>query len=56
MLDKKLASQRTVGRLQLEYDEMVVDRKENDKQIEEDANQVETHDSQLLKTQIHISS
>ena len=48
MLDKKLASRRTIERLQLEYDEMVVDRKENDKQIEEDANQVETRDSETL--------
>lgn len=31
MLDKELASQRTIERLQLEYDKMVVDRKENDK-------------------------
>jgi len=39
-----LASQRTIERFQLEYDEMVVERRENDKQIEEmrdEGNQVE---------------
>jgi kinetochore protein Nuf2 len=33
--DKKLASQRTIERLQREYDEMVVERRDNDKQVEE---------------------
>jgi len=50
--DKKLASQRTIERLQLEYDEMVVERRENDKQIEEmrdDANQVEAKINEHLK-------
>jgi kinetochore protein Nuf2 len=42
--DKKLSSQKTIERLQQEYDEMAVERRENDKQIEEvrdQANQVE---------------
>ena len=42
--DKKLASQKTIERLQHEYDNMVVERRENDKQIEEvrqEANEVE---------------
>lgn len=42
--DKKSASQKTIERLQHEYDNMVVERRENDKQIEEvrqDANEVE---------------
>jgi len=50
--DKKLASQRTIERLQLEYDEMVVERRENDKQIEEvrdEANQVEAKINEHLK-------
>lgn len=33
--DKKLANQRTIERLQREYDEMVVERRDNDKQLEE---------------------
>ncbi|KAF8892658.1 Nuf2 family-domain-containing protein [Infundibulicybe gibba] len=42
--DKKQASQRTIDRLQREYDEMAVERRDNDKQVEElreEANQVE---------------
>lgn len=42
--DKKHASQRTIERLQREYDEMVLERKDNDKQVEElraEANAVE---------------
>lgn len=42
--DKKQASQRTIERLQREYDEMVLERKDNDKQVEElraEANAVE---------------
>ena len=42
--DRKLSSQKTIERLQREYDEMVVERRENDKQIEEvreEANQLE---------------
>lgn len=33
--DKKMASQRTLERLQREYDEMVMERRDNDKQVEE---------------------
>lgn len=33
--DKKIASQRTIDRLQREYDEMAVERRDNDKQVEE---------------------
>jgi len=33
--DKKLANQRTNERLQREYDEMVIERRDNDKQLEE---------------------
>ena len=33
--DKKLANQRTIERLQREYDEMVIERRDNDKQLEE---------------------
>jgi kinetochore protein Nuf2 len=43
--DKKFASQRTIDRLQREYDEMAIERRDNDKQVEElrgDANAVET--------------
>jgi kinetochore protein Nuf2 len=42
--DKKLANQKRIEKLQLEYADMVVDRRENDKQIEEvrqEANEVE---------------
>lgn len=42
--DKKLASQRTIERLQKEYDEMVLERQDNDRQVEElrrEANDVE---------------
>ena len=42
--EKKLSSQKTIERLQQEYDNMVVERRENDKQIEEvrqEANEVE---------------
>jgi kinetochore protein Nuf2 len=42
--DKRVASQKTIERLQQEYDNMVVERRENDKQIEEvrqEANEVE---------------
>ncbi|KAJ7582459.1 hypothetical protein C8J56DRAFT_1167567 [Mycena floridula] len=33
--DKKLASQKTIDRLQKEYDEMVVERRDNDQQVDE---------------------
>lgn len=42
--DKKSLSQKTIERLQQEYDNMVVERRENDRQIEEvrqEANDVE---------------
>ena len=42
--DKKIASQRTIERLQREYDEMVLERQDNDRQVEElrrEANDVE---------------
>jgi kinetochore protein Nuf2 len=42
--DKKVASQRTIERLQREYDEMVLERQDNDRQVEElrrEANDVE---------------
>lgn len=43
--DKKTAGQRTIERLQREYDEMAVERRDNDKQVEElrlEADGVET--------------
>lgn len=33
--DKRLASQQTIERLQREYEEMAVERRDNDKQVEE---------------------
>lgn len=33
--DKKLTSQKTIDRLQREYDEMALERRDNDKQMEE---------------------
>jgi hypothetical protein len=45
-----MASQRTIDRLQREYDEMAVERRDNDKQVEElraEADDVETKVSQL---------
>ncbi|KAF9001985.1 Nuf2 family-domain-containing protein [Cyathus striatus] len=50
--DKKLGSQRTIERLQREYDEMVVERRDNDRQVEElraEANAVEAKMSEHLK-------
>lgn len=49
--DKKTASQKTIERLQQEYDNMVVERRENDKQIEDvrqEANDVERKVQKLL--------
>jgi predicted RNase H-like nuclease (RuvC/YqgF family) len=43
--DRKVASQKTIDRLQREYDEMAIERRENDKQVEElrgEANELET--------------
>ena len=45
MEDKKQASQNTLERLQKEYEDMVEQRRENDKQIEEvrdEVNRIET--------------
>lgn len=50
--DKKLANQRTIDRLQREYDEMALERRDNDRQVEElrtDANQIETKMAEHLK-------
>ncbi|KAF9532402.1 Nuf2 family-domain-containing protein [Crepidotus variabilis] len=50
--DRKQASQKTIERLQYEYDNMVVERKENDKQIEEvreEANEAEAKMQEHLK-------
>ncbi|KAF9456033.1 Nuf2 family-domain-containing protein [Collybia nuda] len=50
--DKKIASQRTIDRLQREYDEMSIERRDNDKQVEElrgDANAVEAKIAEHLK-------
>ena len=35
MEDKRLASQQTIERLQREYEEMAVERRDNDRQVEE---------------------
>ncbi|RXW17416.1 hypothetical protein EST38_g8443 [Candolleomyces aberdarensis] len=50
--DKKHASHRTIERLQREYDEMVLERKDNDKQVEElrgEANAVEEKMAEHLR-------
>ncbi|GLB35199.1 putative nuf2 family protein [Lyophyllum shimeji] len=50
--EKKLASQRTIERLQREYDEMAIERRDNDKQVEElraEANEVEKKMAEHLK-------
>jgi kinetochore protein Nuf2 len=42
--EKRSASQQTIERLQIEYEEMVVQRRENEKQVEEinsEANEIE---------------
>ena len=49
--DKKIASQRTIERLQREYDEMVSERRDNEKQVEElrgEADEIETKVGALL--------
>lgn len=33
--DKRIASQQTIERLQREYEEMAIDRRDNDRQVEE---------------------
>ncbi|KAG6841203.1 hypothetical protein C0991_000865 [Blastosporella zonata] len=50
--EKKLASQRTIDRLQNEYDQMAVERRDNDKQVEElraEANEVEKKMTEQVK-------
>jgi len=51
--EKKAASQRTIERLQREYDEMSIERRDNDKQVEEireEAKDVEKKMAEHLKT------
>ncbi|KAJ7043360.1 Nuf2 family-domain-containing protein [Mycena alexandri] len=51
--DRKVASQKTIDRLQREYDEMAIERRDNDKQVEElraEANELETKMAEHLKT------
>ncbi|KAJ7929385.1 Nuf2 family-domain-containing protein [Mycena leptocephala] len=51
--DRKVASQKTIDRLQREYDEMAIERRENDKQVEElrgEANELETKMAEHLKS------
>ncbi|KAJ7093076.1 Nuf2 family-domain-containing protein [Mycena epipterygia] len=50
--DRKLASQKTIDRLQREYDKMAIERRDNDKQVEEirgEANELETKMAEHLK-------
>ncbi|KAJ7734926.1 Nuf2 family-domain-containing protein [Mycena maculata] len=50
--DRKLASQKTIDRLQREYDEMAIERRDNDKQVEEirgEADELETKMAEHLK-------
>ncbi|KAJ6606657.1 Nuf2 family-domain-containing protein [Mycena vulgaris] len=50
--DRKVASQKTIDRLQREYDEMAIERRDNDKQVEEirgEANELETKMAEHLK-------
>ncbi|TFK30715.1 hypothetical protein FA15DRAFT_26595 [Coprinopsis marcescibilis] len=50
--DKKVANQRTIERLQKEYDEMALERRDNDKQVEElraEANSIEVKMSEHLR-------
>ena len=55
--DKRLASQQTIERLQREYEEMSVERRDNDRQVEElraEADEIErkvscTYDSGMLE-------
>lgn len=55
--DKKAASQRTIERLQREYDEMVIERRDNDKQVEElrvEADGVETKVRSYISVETYI--
>ncbi|KAF8623966.1 hypothetical protein AX15_006122 [Amanita polypyramis BW_CC] len=45
--DKKIANQRTIERLQREYDEMVVERRDNDKQLEELRREADSIDAKM---------
>ncbi|KAJ7273400.1 Nuf2 family-domain-containing protein [Mycena rebaudengoi] len=50
--DRKVASQKTIDRLQREYDEMAIERRDNDKQVEEirgEANELEKKMAEHLK-------
>ncbi|KAG6861878.1 hypothetical protein C0995_010584 [Termitomyces sp. Mi166 len=50
--DKKQASHRTIDRLQQEYDQMAIERRDNDKQVEElrgEANEVEKKMTEQVK-------
>lgn len=55
--DKKQSSQATIERLQREYEEMVVERRENDKQIEEVRNEGNLLEEKVKKdlTQVYKS-
>lgn len=46
--DKKHSSQATIERLQREYEEMVVERRENDKQIEDVRNEGNVLEEKVL--------
>ncbi|KAF7295191.1 hypothetical protein MIND_01057900 [Mycena indigotica] len=51
--DRKVASQKTIERLQAEYDDMVVERRDTDKQVEDiraQANEIEGKINEHLKT------
>ncbi|KAF8350920.1 Nuf2 family-domain-containing protein [Amanita rubescens] len=47
--DKKLANQRTNERLQREYDEMVIERRDNDKQLEELRREADNIEAKMLE-------
>ncbi|KAF8636681.1 hypothetical protein AX17_003487 [Amanita inopinata Kibby_2008] len=57
--DKKLANQRTIERLQREYDEMVIERRDNDKHMEELRTEAETIEATMLehlrKSEVELS-
>ena len=51
--DKRLASQQTIERLQREYEEMSVERRDNDRQVEElraEENEIERKVTLLFST------
>ncbi|KAK2467107.1 hypothetical protein APHAL10511_001365 [Amanita phalloides] len=47
--DKKLANQRTIERLQREYDEMVIERRDNDKQLEELRREADSIEAKMVE-------